>query len=415
MLMGLIFPAPAATSQENDLPLIADIVIEGLNRTDRAVLIHELGLDVGDSFDESRFDDIWDRLEDCGYFVFVEMDYEETAPGEITLYVTVEEERSFQIYPWVKYDLRFKYFLGLVLRDFNFRGKGETISFHGAYWYIQRYRAKWQRPRFLSLPNLEASLFGGWEKGGFVFLPTDFIYWDAGGWLRWYPVSPLYLEGRLTYNAFQQSDAMTRTPPDRGERAGSPVLLPAEWRRRWIPSLAVGLDSRNNKYYPSRGGFYRLQVSYVESRDFPSYTEFSGDLRQFFLLPWQHILGLRAYGRSVSGPTPFEDWRYWGGGATIRGYRFAQFEGEKGYLLTLEYRWPLFSIPITADGQLIGLGLHFFGDGGETWYYGASSRGPNWSFGAGAHVALATLQLCFQVAHTEAGDTRFQFYDTFTF
>ncbi len=396
-------------------PRIAAIVVEGLERTDRAVLLGVLALKEGDPFYEERFDDLWDRLEDSGYFAFVDMDYEETAPGEITLYVTVEEDRTFQLYPWLKYDRRFKYLLGVVFRDTNFRGKGEIIDLRASFWYIQRYRAAWKRSRFLNVPSLEVSLNGGYEKGGFVFRPTHYTWWDASGWLRWYPAGSLYLEGGLIYGEFQQRDTFTNPAPDRGGGLGLPLTYEAGWRKRWIPGLAMGWDDRNNRYYPSYGGYYRVQVRFHESDDFPSYTEWSGDFRQFFLTPWEHIIGLRLYGRAVSGPTPFEDWRYWGGEATFRGYRFASFEGEEGYLLALEYRLPLFSVPITADGQLVGLGLHFFGDGGETWFHGASSQKSRWSFGGGAHLALATIQLRFEVAHTEDGETRFQFMDVFTF
>jgi outer membrane protein assembly factor BamA len=405
------FPAPLADEYQ-----INEIVISGNDRTDAAVIEYIMGKSVGDTFTDDEFDSMWDSLEDCGYFTFVDMDYEEEDDGGIILYVTVEEDRTLRFYPWIAYSLRWKYYLGAVVRDINFRGKGETVDLRGSAIYIQEIRARWERPRFLAHDRLHFSLAGNWRYAPFVFLPTDAYWWDAGGCLRWNPVAKLYVEAGLKYDAFKQIDALSETAPDRGGDApGEEIFWPAGWRTSWVPQLAVGWDNRENIYYPLRGGSYRLALSHVDGTNFPSYTEWTADLRQFVPLPWRHVVGLRAYGRSVSDPVPIEGRLYWGGAHTLRGYKFGSLVGENGYLLTAEYRAPFFLMPLSPDGQVFGIGAHLFADGGDTWFEGASSGRMKWSWGGGAHLLLATLQLRFEVARTDEGRTVFEFYDVFNF
>lgn len=419
LLLAVLLPA-GMTAQTPVPPAeryqISNIVIEGNSKTDAAVIEHIIGVSVGDAFDDDEFDTMWDSLEDCGYFTFVDMDYEEDNAEGVILYVTVEEDRTLRFYPWIAYSLRWKYYLGAVVRDINFRGKGETVDLRASAIYVPEARGSWQRSRFLDLDRLGITLAGGWRHAPFVFLPTDTYWWDAGGWLRWKLVSQLYVEAGLKYDAFDQVNALSEAAPARGDDPSvDDIFWPAGWRTSWVPQLALGWDSRDNIYYPLRGGFYRLGLSYVDGINFPSYTEWTADLRQFLPLPWRHVVGLRAYGRTVSDPVPIEGRLYWGGAHTLRGYRFGSLVGENGYLLTAEYRAPFFLMPLSPDGQVFGIGAHLFADGGDTWFKGATSNPMRWDWGGGVHLLLATLQLRFEVARTDEGRTVFEFYDVFNF
>jgi outer membrane protein assembly factor BamA len=232
--------------------------------------------------------------------------------------------------------------------------------------------------------------------------------------------SALYLQVEVGYGGFGQitrtSDATgaTGTRGDTKDDVGI-TATEAEWRERLVLATELGWDNRDIPYYPTRGGYHRVRVRRVEGSGFASYTELAADLRQFVPLPWRHVLALRAYGRRVDRPVPLEDRLYWGGPETIRGYDYAVHEGDEGYLLSCEYRWPLFLMPISANGRVIGFGLHLFGDAGADWEDGASSGDALVSWGAGVHLNLSTLQLRFEFARTEDGDTVFQFADTFNF
>ena len=112
---------------------------------------------------------------------------------------------------------------------------------------------------------------------------------------------------------------------------------------------------------------------------------------------------------------PLDNVLYHGGPETVRGYRFGSLEGDEGWLLSLEYRLPLFIMPISPKGELVGLGLHAFADAGDAWYHGAEAHGPARSWGAGAHLNLDTLQLRFEAARTDEGEWVFEFMDRFNF
>ena len=97
------------------------------------------------------------------------------------------------------------------------------------------------------------------------------------------------------------------------------------------------------------------------------------------------------------------------------GYRYATLEGEEGYLLSCEYRWPLFLMPISGDGRVIGIGLHAFADRGDAWFDGADPGDGHFSWGGGAHVNISAQQFRFEIARTEEGESVFQFEDSFNF
>jgi outer membrane protein assembly factor BamA len=179
--------------------------------------------------------------------------------------------------------------------------------------------------------------------------------------------------------------------------------------------VTLGRDNRDNIYYPTRGAFHRLQLNRSEGQSFPSYTELRADLRQYLPTPWKHVLALRAFGRRVSREVPFEDRLYWGGVETIRGYGYASLEGEEGYLLSLEYRLPFFLMPLSANGQVIGVGLHAFTDAGDAWYDGAQGNEALIGWGLGLHLSISTQQFRFEIARTKEGDNAFQFADHFNF
>jgi outer membrane protein assembly factor BamA len=424
ILLGGAAPAWAveAPGQDADAPIIRSIEIQGNDRTDPLVIRREMGLTEGDRFYEDNLDVIWDHLEDVGYFAFVNIEYEEVAPGQIDLTVTVEEDKTFHVGPLIEYDRRHKYLLGIQLTEHNFRGQGERVALRASWYRLHRYRLLWERPWFLGRRGLAASLGGGWERGGFVYRPTDYSFWDVGGKIGWNVWRRLTFTGGLSYAEFHHEDRfLDLTRQYHADEPGD--IVPGgmlswqypEWHHKVILSAELSWDSRDILYYPTRGAFHTLGLRRVRGRGFDSYTEGIADLRQFFPLPWKHILALRAWGRLVDSPLPFEDRLYWGGPESIRGYDYASLEGEEGYLLTAEYRWPMFLMPISPNGRVIGIGVHLFTDTGDAWYEGDDPGDVRWSWGGGVHLNVSTLQFRFEVARTEEGDTVFQFEDTFNF
>jgi outer membrane protein assembly factor BamA len=416
VLAAAAAPAAAQDASGEDTPRLAAIEIEGNTRTDKALILREMGLVIGQPFTYDDMDAVWDHLEDTGYFAFVDMEYDDGGDG-VLLRVMVEEDMTTEYGPLLRYDRRHKYLLGGRLKEPNFRGKGETIEAALSVAYIQRAELSWRRPWFLGVDGLSLEIGGAWENAKFVFRPTDYRKWDADARLQWTFAGPVSMIGGLGYGQFNQLDDFTWQQPWRGEgSATGNALYESGTSTHWTLTAGLGLDTRDNPYYPRRGVYGEVLGRRWLSNDFAGYNDGTGDARLFVPSPvGKHVLAARAWGRVTDGPAPLDNVLYHGGPETVRGYRFGSLEGDEGWLLSVEYRMPLFIMPISPKGELVGLGLHLFADAGDAWYHGADPHGPSRSWGGGAHFNLDTLQLRFEAARTDEGDWVFEFMDTFNF
>lgn len=415
LLLLLACPLPAQAQDDPD-PVLGEIVITGNTRTDATIIHRLIGVAPGSPFSYDTFDEVWDRLEDSGYFAFVDLDMNDEPDGSVTLNVTVEEDATFEILPYARYSRRHKYVLGGALRDHNLRGKGEVLDVQVLVYRIQRLSASWTKPWFLDRDGLELEVAGAGEQGPFVWRPFAYRQGQGTLRLRQHFAGPFYAEIGGGYEVFRQRDSYDWLSPDRGE-AGAPVVVssPAATRDDWLLIGAIGLDSRDNPFYPRSGMRHRFAIERRLSTDVPDFTFFSGDARAFVDLPTNAILALRAYGRLTDHAVPVEHGLFWGGPETVRGAPYALLEGEEGYLLTAEIRYPLLLMPIAPNGENVGFGLHAFADAGDAWFERDDPSRALQSFGGGLHVNVATWQLRFEGAKERDHDWVFVFADEFTF
>ncbi len=396
---------------------ISAINVTGNAKTDEDLVLRIMGMDVGDRFDMDRLDTAWDALEDCGYFRFVEIDYDDDDADNVVLDVELEEDMTTYYGALLRYDRRHKYLVGVTLDERNLRGRGETLHVEAAALHIQQGLISWNRPWFLGVDGLETTLGVGGEIADFVYRPFKYRKWDTNLELNWNFNRDFFVGADVTYGYFQQRDGYTAALPDRGpDNPMGTALYGAGSENHWAFGATAGFDSRNNPYYPSRGLLAQATVRNWTSNGFADYTESLADLRGFVPLPWKkHILALRGWKRQVSGPTNLDNALFFGGPETVRGYQYASREGEEGYLLSAEYRIPLFLMQISPDGEMVGFGFHLFGDAGDAWYHGDEAGVAQMSYGAGAHINLATWQFRFEAARTKEGAWQFEFMDKFNF
>lgn len=409
--------AAATAGTEPEVPTLAAIEISGNTRTDQTLILREMDLTIGQPFSFDDMDAAWDHLEDTGFFAFVDMEYDDADTAGVVLRVQVEEDLTTEYGPLVRYDRRHKYLLGARMKENNFRGRGETIEAALSVYYIQRAELGWKRPWLFGVSGLEGRFRGDGENANFVYRPTDYTKWDLGLELRWTFAGPVYLLGAADYGQFRQRDDYSWDLPDRGEDSPTgKAFYAAGTSDHWALTGGIGLDTRDNPYYPRHGGLAEIKGRRWLSDQFDDYAEASGDLRIFLPVPIkQHILAARAWGRRTDGPAQLDNALYMGGPGDIRGLRYASLEGDEGWLLSVEYRAPLFLMPISPHGELVGLGLHAFADAGDAWYHGADPHRPSQSFGGGVHINLDTLQLRFEAAKSRDGDWVFEFMDKFNF
>jgi outer membrane protein assembly factor BamA len=403
VLLGAV-AALAQDAPTRDAPVFGAITVEGNTSTQSALILHELGFAEGDPFDFGVLDRAWEHLEDLGWFAYVDLVVDDEGSDVVPVTVVVEEDATLRYYPIIDYDRRWDVLLGARVYDINLRGRGERLSL-AATWYARHgYDVDWEHPWLFGVDGLSGGLDAGWERADFVHRDTDFDRWQLGARVRWDYRRPLFAQAELSAGGFRQDSAMGDLPDP----------WPAATRRRTTLRGTLGLDSRNQPWYPTRGFYHRLMAERVLGDGFDDVTLLTGDLRAFLPLPWDHVLALRSWGRRAEGRVPPEDLLWWGGPETLRGYGYAGLVGDEGYLLSAEYRWPLFLMTISGDGRVIGVGLHAFSDLGANWFDGGG-RHPLASWGGGAHINISNHQFRFELAVPEHDDTVFQFMDSFNF
>jgi hypothetical protein len=98
-------------------------------------------------------------------------------------------------------------------------------------------------------------------------------------------------------------------------------------------------DSRDNMFYPTSGGWYRLDATFFRDwlgSDF-EYSRYMLDLRYFFTLKAEHILAVQAVAAQVDGDVPFYELLF----PLIRGVDNRFFVDEKMVTFQAEYRFPI--------------------------------------------------------------------------
>jgi len=421
LFLLLILAAPVWSAQddmetETD-PVLTAINIEGNSRTSSTLIKRIMGLKLGQTLNLDQTDLAWDALEDCGYFRFVEIDFDDSTDGEVVLDVVVEEDMTTFFGPKVRYSRRNKYLLGAWIEQRNLRGRGETLRADISAYYIQNGLVSWKKPWLFGVDGLEGTLSAFGQQAGFVFRPFRYYKWDLDWQMKWNFAGPIYALAGADYGYFRQRDSYYWKLPDRGTPPPpTDVYYGSFSENHWVFRGGIGVDTRSNPYYPEHGVYVEGLVSGFSSNYYESYVATSLDTRFFIPMPlWSSVMALRAYGRTVDGPTNIDNALYYGGPMTVRGNPYASVEGEKGYLLTAEYRLPLFLMPISPNGEIIGAGLHFFVDAGDAWFYGAEAGRSMLGYGAGIDLSVDTLQLRFEAARSRDGAWMFEFADKFSF
>jgi len=103
---------------------------------------------------------------------------------------------------------------------------------------------------------------------------------------------------------------------------------------------AFSYDSRDNIFYPGRGGFLEFQAVFFEEMfggDF-KFQRYLVNYRQFTTLAANHILAFQFYGNFTSGMIPFYELPALGGQNTMRGYFLGRYRDKQYVMAQAEYR-----------------------------------------------------------------------------
>jgi hypothetical protein len=190
-----------------------------------------------------------------------------------------------------------------------------------------------------------------------------------------YPLS-FYTRATLGvgYAYRQFTFASVRTGPDgapeRDPLTGQPLVefLEIEDDFPLVSGSLVGDSTIFASYGPLAGRRWRLDLNYAHDLAGGGALSYSADVdvRQYIPLTRRSNVALRAFGAYSDGNLPNPT--YFGGLDTIRGFRFREFVGDRGFFANLEVRFPLIDVLSTPVLGFQGIRGVLFLDVGGAWY-----------------------------------------------
>jgi len=388
--------------------VVAGISYYGNHVTKEYILQRAFGVKVGDPYDATAVSDGWERLEELPFISFVEVQEKRPSPTEVFLVIQVEEDPRFTWAPVIDYEARHEGFLlGLGAQFQNVRGRAETVSARATWTKRHGYDLRWENPQILGAAAIGVYVQGTWERYDFLYEPLRLrdAHGTAGLWHdfgRWATLAASY-----TYRELESDE-------NQGTAPGGVTTDP------WI-GLRLSHDSRDRRYYPSRGVYASVAGQFAGLGPQHTYQTYDGQLAAFVPVPFVEILAGRVAYRGAAGLAdgenlPFYARSYLGGAHNLRGVDFGSVRGDQSYLATVEIRRPLFLFPL-REGRSVGFGLHAFADWGKAYDHGShfDDAPLRSSFGLGAHINFNTKNFRFEWAHADDDDDVFVFEDEFTF
>jgi len=163
-------------------------------------------------------------------------------------------------------------------------------------------------------------------------------------------------------------------------------------------------DDRDNDFATHRGGRYALSALYFPQAFGSDYdvSKYFLDVRHFFPLGGEHVLGARLHGEATLGRVPFQVMATLGGSKAMRGFYEGRYRDLHGFTVQTEYRFPL----------LWRFGGTVFGSVGEVAprLDGFDAEHLRAAGGAGLRFSLNQadrVNLRFDAATTSTGDVNF--------
>ena len=110
--------------------------------------------------------------------------------------------------------------------------------------------------------------------------------------------------------------------------------------------LTAAYDSRDNQFYPQKGGFSKLVISGARAGILSnySYLETTLDIRKYWKIADSQILACQLYYDHIlgQGEVPFQTLGTIGGRDLFRGFRQGMYRDKMTYVLQTEYRFPIY-------------------------------------------------------------------------
>lgn len=125
----------------------------------------------------------------------------------------------------------------------------------------------------------------------------------------------------------------------------------------------VTLDSRNNAYSPSKGGFIEFNLSRFDNNlksDF-DFTYYSLELKKFYRIGVNRVLAVQMYGKVNAGDVPIRNLSMLGGSEMMRGFYKGRYADKNMFTSQAEIRqylfWRIGVVAFAGTGQ-VSNGFH---------------------------------------------------------
>ena len=354
------------------------IDLVGNSKTRDNVIRRELAIEEGQLFSNKAVNESKQNITRLGFFEKVDITTQRGDRSDVInarVEVTERPTGTFQVGAGLS-SLE-SFILNMQISQNNFLGHGQSVSFNAQASAIRT---------FFNFQFSEPWLFNTRLQFSFDAYNFDFLFQDFGRRSRGgnislgYPISELFdvlpSQYVLLASATYKLEHVRLTPGGRSQRQGQQVGN--LFRGGLTSSLRFGLslDHRDNRLFPTKGGYHSAKVEIADDALTLSQNEFAkydAETRWYFPLFWHFVLRLNAelgYVHSVDAnkPVPLFERYFVGGPLTVRGFdRFSlgpsrdvagnpsdpssvlddfQIGGNKRLILTAEIEFPI----LTAVG-----------------------------------------------------------------
>ena len=377
--------------------------VKGNTKTKERVILREMRQKPGEPFNSKLARRSMQRVYNLGFFEDVNIKMNPGVdPNAVVMELDVTEKRTGSFGIGAGYSSE-DGVIGMVsIGDTNFRGTGDAISLSyetsgddtDAHGYTFSYRRPWLDSKetvgTFRIYNRTYEYDDYDESGD---LKETYMRKYSGGELTFVrPVSE-YSTNYLTLRNRKDSYVKHVDDGNMGDRSNDRKWLDDNFGTTRSVTFEHVTDTRDNVYNPMSGSRLSLSGEFAGFGGDFDFQKYTVDGQRYIRAGRSQVFALRArYGVGTGDISEFNQYRI-GGQGSLRGYREDQFRGDREFLGTVEYRFPVVK---KVQGAL-------FTDWGGAWDSGLTPDDLHASVGVGISLTTPIGPLRFDYGWGEDG------------
>lgn len=377
--------------------------VKGNTKTKERVILREMRQKPGEPFNSKLARRSMQRVYNLGFFEDVNIKMNPGVdPNAVVMELDVTEKRTGSFGIGAGYSSE-DGVVGMVsIGDTNFRGTGDAISLSyetsgddtDAHGYTFSYRRPWLDSKetvgTFRIYNRTYEYDDYDESGD---LKETYMRKYSGGELTFgRPVSE-YSTNYLTLRNRKDSYVKHVDDGNMGDRSNDRKWIDDNFGTTRSVTFEHVTDTRDNVYNPMSGSRLSLSGEFAGFGGDFDFQKYTVDGQRYIRAGRSQVFALRArYGVGTGDISEFNQYRI-GGQGSLRGYREDQFRGDREFLGTVEYRFPVVK---KVQGAL-------FTDWGGAWDSGLTPDDLHASVGVGISLTTPIGPLRFDYGWGEDG------------